>query len=209
MAQLALLSHTGVERADRSAQLAVELFERRFPGQVRGYYLVGSYAVGEAIASSDVDVVVLFKGAPSDADRERFAETLQQCRAESPLPIDATAIGEPRLREVGGVWFQSASRLLYGEDVRDAIPRKPAANHVRDTMHAVIPLLGRVRDNPEQLHVPLDYPEPEGEFYGYDRRRMSLPDGTTCASTKNVVLIAIGAANALTLLAAGQYLGTG
>jgi hypothetical protein len=126
MARLTLLSQIGVEQADETAQRSVDLFEQRFPGRVRGYYLVGSYAVGEAIATSDVDIVALFKGAPSDAEREHFG-----------------------------------------------------------------------------------YPDADGEFFGYDQRRMRLADGTTVASTKNVVLNVLGAANALTLQATGQYLGSG
>jgi hypothetical protein len=209
MAHMSLLSRIGTAAAEQTAQQVIELFEQRFPSQISGYYLVGSYAVGEAITTSDVDIVALFAGTLNDADRERFAETLEQCRRESPLPIDMTPISEERLRYVGGVWFQTASRLLYGKDVRDTIPRKLVADHTRDTMHAVVALLARVRGNPEQLGVPLDYPDPEGEFFGYDRRQMRLADGTTCASTKNVVLNVIGAANALTLLAASQYLGSG
>jgi hypothetical protein len=38
---------------------------------------------------------------------------------------------------------------------------------------------------------------------------MRLADGTLCASTKNVVLNVLCAANALTLLAAGWYVGSG
>jgi hypothetical protein len=73
----------------------------------------------------------------------------------------------------------------------------------------VYPLLARVRDNPPRLRVPLGYPDPDGEFYGYDRRRMRGADGELRASTKNLVLNVICAASALTLLAAGQYTGSG
>jgi hypothetical protein len=71
------------------------------------------------------------------------------------------------------------------------------------------PLLARVRDDPPRLLVPLGYPDPAGEFYGYDRRHMRGADGELRASTKNLVLNVICGASALTLLAAGRYVGSG
>ncbi len=209
MQHIALLSTTGIEPIDQSIRAIVEHLEQHFPDRVRGYYLVGSFAVGEAIPTSDIDMIVLFKGSPSDEERQRFEQAREECRRLSVRPIDLTLGSEASFTRVGGVWFQTASRLLYGEDIRAAVPRKPVADHTRHLMHSMYPLLARVRDDPPRLLVPLDYPDPAGEFYGYDRRRMRGADGELRASTKNLVLNVICAASALTLLAAGQYVGSG
>jgi predicted nucleotidyltransferase len=37
----------------------VELFELVFPARIRGYYLLGSFAEGTAVALSDIDLMVL------------------------------------------------------------------------------------------------------------------------------------------------------
>jgi predicted nucleotidyltransferase len=204
-----LLSTTGVAQIDQSMRAIIEHMERHFPGRVCGYYLVGSYAYGEAIPNSDIDMIVLFKGSPSDDERQQFEQAREECRQLSARPIDLTAGSEASFMRVGGVWFQTASRLLYGEDIRAAVPRKPVADHTRHLMHSIYPLLARVRNSPPRLAVPLDYPDPAGEFYGYDRRRIRTADGEIRASTKNLVLNVVGAASALTLLAAGQYTGSG
>lgn len=209
MQHIALQSTTGIEKIDQSMRAIIEHMELHFPSRVRGYYLVGSFAVGEAIPSSDIDMIVLFKGSPSDEDRQRFEQACEECRQLSIRPIDLTLGSEASFMRVGGVWFQTASRLLYGEDIRAAVPRKPVAEHVRHLMHSMYPLLARVRDDPPRLLVPLGYPDPAGEFYGYDRRRMRSADGELRASTKNIVLNVICGASALTQLVAGRYVGSG
>ena len=41
----------------------VERYEAQFPGRIRACYLTGSYAEGNAVEWSDIDVYVLFKDA--------------------------------------------------------------------------------------------------------------------------------------------------
>jgi hypothetical protein len=194
--------------ADQALRQAVALIEAGWPGRVRGYYLVGSYAVGEARPSSDLDLIVLLKGEIEPGDRERFVPLREACRRASALPLDITLESEARLFRIGGVWFQSASQLVYGEDVRAQIPRKPVENHVRDLMHAMHPLLARVRGNPAALRFPIGFPDPAGALRGYDAR---LRDDAPAhrAATKDLVTNVLAAANALTLLRARQYVGAG
>ena len=98
--------------------------------------------------------------------------------------------------------------LIYGEDVRPRIPRKPVERHIRDLMHAMYPLLARVRGNPAVLTYPLDYPDPTGALRGYDVRYRDVPESRRTA-TKDLVSNVLGAANALTLLQVRQYVGAG
>jgi hypothetical protein len=98
--------------------------------------------------------------------------------------------------------------LLYGEDIRPRIPRKPVTNHIRDLMHAVYPLLARVRGDPARLTFPLDYPDRAGIAYGYDARYRDDDDPQRTA-TKDLVTNVLAAANGLTLLRAQRYVGSG
>jgi predicted nucleotidyltransferase len=205
---ITLLASTGIASVDQALRQCVELIEQALPGRVRGYYLVGSYAYGEALPASDIDMIVLLEGELAQADCDRFAAVREQCRQKSQPPLDLTLASEAKLLRVGGVWFQTASVFLYGEDVRPRIPRKPVANHIRDLMHAVLPLFARVRGGRLPMTFPLDYPDPAGPLYGYDShyRESSQPH---LAVTKDLVTNVLAAANALTLRAARQYVGSG
>lgn len=198
-----------MNQVDRLVEELVRRCQEAFPEQVVGYYLVGSYAVGEATPASDVDIVVVFRAPLDEAGQALFSRVRAACRASSPLMLDCTATSEERLTRVGGVWFQTASRLLYGEDIRPRVPQKPAASHIRDQMHAVLPLMKRVRGNPSTLARPLDFPDPGALLYGYDQRKVMVDNGARSVGTKDLVNIVLGIANALTWRAAGRYVGSG
>ena len=208
MAELALLGSTSDARADRILRDLVALIEAHLPERARGYYLVGSYAAGEARPSSDIDLIVLLKGELAEGEREHFAPVRDACKRLSPIPLDITLDSEAKFFRIGGVWFQTVSLLIYGEDVRPRIPRKPVEQHSRDLMHAMYPLLARVRGNPAVLTYPLDYPDPTDALRGYDARYRDVPESRRTA-TKDLVTNVLGAASALTLLQARQYVGTG
>jgi hypothetical protein len=205
---ITLLASTGAAEVDYALRESIALIEGGMPGRTRGYYLVGSYAYREAVAASDVDMIVLLKGDLDQDDHDRFAAAREQCRQVSQMPLDLSLESEAKFLRTGGVWFQSASVLLYGEDVRPRVPRKPVANHTRHLMHAVVPLLARVRDNRLPLRFPLAHPDPGGPLYGYDSRQ-ALRAAAHPTITKDLVTNVLAIANALTLRAAHQYVGSG
>jgi predicted nucleotidyltransferase len=207
MADTTLLATTGVAAVDQILREIVGLLERRFAGRVRGYYLVGSYAVGRAIWTSDIDMLVLFKGRLEPAEAQQFGRLIDEYRSTCRYPLDINPDGEERLRRVGVSRLHVASLLLYGEDVRADLPAKPIDAYVRDEMHLPYVLSARVRGRPEGLAVPLGFPDPQGEFYGYDRRRLRVADGTVRACTKELVLIVACAAAALVAREARAYVG--
>jgi hypothetical protein len=209
MVAINLLNSTGVFEVDRIIGEVIRLGEYHFPGRIRGYYLVGSYAVGEAVATSDIDIVVVFKDSLTPEEKQGLASFKEECYQLYPLGIDITPVGEVQLLSTGGVRFQTASLLMYGEDLRAAVPKKPVEEHIRDSMYAQYRLFARVRGNPPRLTFPLDYPNPAGEFYGYDCRQMRLPDGTSHAGIKDLVLNVLCPAEALILLKAGKYVVNG
>jgi predicted nucleotidyltransferase len=206
---LTLINTTGIPHIDRILREIISWVECRLRDRIRGYYLVGSYAVGEAVITSDLDMVVVFKGSLDPEEKQQFTPIKDECQQFSSLAIDLTPMGEADLFRVGGVRFQTASLLMYGEDIRAAVPQKPVEDHIRDGMHFQYRLFARVRGNPEVLAFPLDYPDPEGEFYGYDWRQIRTADGTSHAGIKDLALNVLCPAEALTLLKARRYVGTG
>src|SRR5687767_6226661 len=115
MTGIALLASTASAGIDQILSESIELIEQCLPERVYGYYLVGSYAYGEALPASDIDVIVLLKGEVTQTDRDRFAIAREACRHNSQVPLDLILEGEAKFLRVGGVWFQTASLLLYGE----------------------------------------------------------------------------------------------
>ena len=201
---MTLLESTGIPQIDQLLRGVIGLVELSFPDRIRGYYLEGSYADGSAVSTSDVDLRVVFKSSATSEEKERFARLLDYCRLLSAYPLDIKADSEAALLRIGAIRFQAA-RLLYGTDIRAAVPHKPLVDYVRDNMHGQYQLFVRVRGNPGGLTFPLDYPDPAAEFYGYDCRRLRLPDGTIRAGTKDLVLNVLWPATALIGLEAAQY----
>lgn len=209
MIPMRLHQSTGISAIDQTLMNVLAIFEQHLPQRVLSYYLVESYAVGEALPASDIDLVVVVKDQLTSEDRHCFAMARDHCKQVSSYTLDLSLESEAKLLQVGGVWFQIASRLLFGVDIRPLIPRKPVQSHTRDLMHSVFPLLARVRAHPSRLVVPLDYPDASGSYYGYDHRRIRNGGHERSVGTKDLVTSTLAIANALTLRRAGQYGGRG
>lgn len=208
MPAITLQASTGVAAVDRAIAAVIGLIERRLPGRARGYYLVGSYAVGEAVAASDIDLLTVLKGEIEPGEREQFGQIRAECKRQSAFALDLGLDSEAKYFRVGAVWFGVASVLLYGEDIRALVPRKPVASHLRDLIYSMPLLLARVRGGATSLAFPLGYPEPAGALRGYDSRIRSV-EGHQHLVTKDLVSNVLAVANALLLLQTREYLGNG
>ncbi|MEW5856985.1 MAG: nucleotidyltransferase domain-containing protein [Cyanobacteriota bacterium] len=208
MTNITLIASTGVENVDAIACGIIGKVEQSFPNRIRGYYLEGSYADGSAVATSDIDLRVVFKGSLTSDERQEFAQISDECQKIASIELGMTADSEEALFRIGAVRFQQGTLLIYGEDIRPLVPIKPIDSYTLDSMHFPYRLLARARGNPEVLTFPLDYPDPEGEFYGCDRRQMRASDGTIHYGTKDLVLNVLCPATALIALDAGQYVVT-
>ncbi|MBW4561375.1 MAG: nucleotidyltransferase domain-containing protein [Mojavia pulchra JT2-VF2] len=209
MTNIALLNSTNFPKIDQIISEIIKLGDYHFFKRIRGYYLVGSYAVGEAVATSDIDIVIVFKDKQTPEEKQRFTSYKQECQQQCPFALDLIPVDEAQLLSVGGVKFQTASLLMYGEDIRDSVPLKAVAGHIRDSMFGQYRLFAQLRGNPPQLTFPLGYPDPVGEFYGYDRRLMHLRDGASQKGIKDLVINVLSPADALILHKTGKYIGTG
>ena len=174
MSEVRLTGSTGVPVADRILAGAVGLFETVFPERVRGYYLVGSYAYGRPLPTSDLDLKVVFKERfRSRAEEARARQLSHHCSQLSQIDLAPVPLPEDRLLRWGASTLKGDSLLLYGEEIRDRMPEEPLGFFTRSWMHRSQAGLLAVRGNPKRLELPLGHPDPEGELFGYDRRPLA------------------------------------
>ena len=131
MAEINLLYSTGNRRIDDILRGVIGLFEATFPGRTRAYYLVGSYADGTALAESDIDFGVLFKGQMEEEEAQKARQLWQSCSLTSPVYLDFMAASESQFLHADDVILKLASQLLYGEDIRDTIQLPSLEAYIR------------------------------------------------------------------------------
>ena len=201
---------TGNDLANEILGGVIGIWESIFPGRVSGYYLFGSYSAGTADASSDLDLAILFKDRFQDDAETDQAQRLCEClEALNPaITVDMFYVSEDRVQQPDRVSvalrLKRSSVLLYGEDIRDRIAAEPDERYVRDSMHIPYYSSRFGRPDLDVLAFPLDYPDPHGEFFGYDGWRL---DNRHRRGMKMLVVIVSRIATALVALRAGQYAG--
>lgn len=169
-----LLHSTGQPRIDAVLQGVIGLFELTFPARIRSYYLVGSYARGAAGPLSDIDLRVIFKDGFLDGEEAKMLQLRAYCRQISPVPLDCPPLSEQRLaaeedwlHEPLGI--QAEGVLLYGDEIREQWPPPDFAAYVRNVTAVPVARLGALRQRGLPLDYPLEYPDRDGAYYGYDQ----------------------------------------
>lgn len=182
---------TGSPQIDEVILGIIGIFETSFPNRIRSYYLVGSYVDGSASPFSDIDIRIIFKGAFEPGEEDRMLRLRRYCRLLSPTTIDCPPLSEERiwhddhwLHEPLGI--QSDGRLLFGEDIRHTFTEPAFGAYLENVTAVPINRFARIH-NQTPLVFPLAYPDPDGEFYGYDDR--IGPAWAEEASTKSLVHI--------------------
>jgi len=186
-----LLHTTGIARVDNILRGLIGLFEASFPARVRCYYLGGSYSDGTAVGddqspnSSDVDLFVIFRDTVGEEEGAAFQRLVAACRLIGSTQIDAHAYSEDDLLRGPAPESTQSSFLnalikvagipVYGDDIRAALPDAPFPRYVLDVIESGVYALGIPRQRHAlayplgtSLTPPLAYPDPDGEFYGYD-----------------------------------------
>ncbi|HUY79678.1 MAG TPA: nucleotidyltransferase domain-containing protein [Ktedonobacterales bacterium] len=203
---------TGVARADAALRMVVARFEAAFPGRAQGYYVTGSYATGDALPTSDLDVTVVMRGALDVGARAAADWLAARCAADAPIELDIAVDDEASLLADGAhPSFTLGSQLVYSADGDDVRPRTPLpllAEWTRDRMSTsywrLVNLFGRL----PVVRYPLAYPDADDEFYGYLRRPLRLPDGSEVVCTRDLIRATGWAATALLAWRAGVYVGS-
>lgn len=161
------ISSTGVSKLDRTIETMIGIFESRFPSRISGYYLTGSYAVGTAIASSDVDISVLFRGGFDGKEELHTAHSLaQSCADLDDQSLDAVPLEDPPRYPIRTVILKDTGRLLYGTDVRDDISMPSVTEFAHHATDLASRLILELR-NLNQPVLPLTCPDESDEFLGY------------------------------------------
>ncbi|WP_043433669.1 nucleotidyltransferase domain-containing protein [Cystobacter fuscus] len=183
----------------------ISLCQMAFPGRLRACYLLGSHAMGEAVADSDLDVTLVFKDRFLEGEQARHERLRQSVGLLSRIPVDSSAVEESRLLRDGAVNLKQASLFLAGEDLRERIPLMPAEEWVRVAMHRPYNFMERARSRAEgePLRYPLAYPDPRGAFHGYDYSAVMDSRGQPQPGFKELVSIAARIAAAEAALKSG------
>lgn len=207
MKEILLQASLGHPRIDSVVQEVIQVYENAFPGQIAAYYVEGSYADQTYLITSDIDLVIIFRNQFSDDDTRQVAErTWTDTRGEI-QEVDISIVDEDSLRKGVRPNVKLGGRLIYGQDVCSLYPILPVEAWARERMHAAYWLLVNVYQRPTPIHLPLTFPVPADEFYGYTNRTIRLPDGQEVPCTRNLVRTTGWVATALLALQAGQYAG--
>ena len=156
----------GTLEINEMLQGIVGIYERLFPNRIRSYYVIGSQAEGVAVAMSDIDVLLVFREKfESDAERHLAHQIGWLCDMISPILLDITPSTDSPDDIYNSAFLQWHLRPIYGEDIRPSITLPAIDDYIRFMMNATMQKWIRHRRN---LVFPLDYPDPDGEFFGYD-----------------------------------------
>lgn len=208
MSTIELATSTGIRQVDTILCGVVGMYETVFPDRVRAYYLFGSYTNKSAVAISDIDMGVLFKGPFLDDAEEIKAQQLRQyCSLLSPLRLDIGVASEEAI-PAEHVQLKLASVLVFGEDIRDSIPVPTLDAYVSYISNWPRTFVSLVHDQ-KPIIFPLDYPDPHGEFHGYDR--ICIPawyPPSTKGGTKELVAYLCWIATFMIGWKAGVFVGT-
>lgn len=186
--------HTiGNPSIDRVLSQIVDRYETQFPGRIRASYLTGSYAEGNAVEWSDIDIYILFKDAFVSEEEAAQAEQLGlSCAPLTPLRLDLHAESEQSQDNLPGFLraaVKNTSILLYGEDTRERMSLPPREEYMRDATEVALQFLLWLHQI-EKITYPLTYPDPDGAFFGYDQLQV-LSDSSDRASARQGIRILI------------------
>jgi hypothetical protein len=168
MPAITLQSATGNQAVDRILTAIVGIFELAFPNLIRAYYLTGSYHDRSAIAASDIDLIVIAKDNLSEANRQQLRQMDDWCELLTSVPLDIGFFDEQEIHHQCPTNLKLSSLFIYGQDIRDNVALPEHAAYLRECMHRAFHRLLWIRQHPASLSYPLTYPDPSGEFYGYD-----------------------------------------
>ena len=176
---------TGIKQADNILEGLVEMTEILIPSTIGSIYLTGSYAFDAAVSTSDIDL--FFVGRPNQLDDE-MKDKIFLLSQLSPLicslRLDVKAYQHAELVELdsavdgsftpvkaqlhfNAVTVKIASRLIYGTDIRHQICLPPMARYIDNIVGYTMWVIDALRGEGDDLRLPLEYPNPEAQFYGY------------------------------------------
>ncbi len=203
--QLELLFSTGNVQLDASLRGLVELLELTQPGLVHSYYLEGSFAVGQAVTGSDIDLTLLLHKRLNEAEYTRFEQIINVWCLGCPWELDFWLPNCDEIAQRPAVNWLLRSQLLYGPDYRPHVPMIGFELYQTHVVDFAVRMMAYLRGQELPLHYPLLPPDPQAEFLGYERRTVRQAGHAAEPSTKDLVGVALRIATARIALSAPVY----
>ncbi len=212
MNEIVLLYSTRNSRIDHILKAIIGYCELLFPKRIRGYYLQGSYATGDATSVSDVDMTLLFRGDFIDEEERQRAwqvDTLSEWlvgRQLDIIPFPESRLSSPQIEDVVLIeQLRTGARLLYGEESRSEIQSPGRAAYVHSCMLAAFCAISWHHHHPKPFPIPLIYPDPNDEFFGFNQLARTIYEEQT-VGTERLVHSVARTAEALVAMETGQVL---
>jgi predicted nucleotidyltransferase len=206
MNSITLINKTNNNSIDAALCQIIALLNTRFPDRIHSYYIEGSYADNSGIATSDIDLLIVFKENFENEQEKTEAEALA-LRSVTPysVELDVMVLNERGLS--GGVSpnFKMGSILLYGQDIRSQFQLISLNEWTRDRMHSSLWRTAHLFKRGSLITYPLNYPDPAAEFYGYDARKLRLSNGQEVNCTRDLIRLVGWSATAIIAFKAGRY----
>ena len=195
----------GCELADGVLQEIVTRFEDAFSNRIIGYFVEGSFADQTAVATSDLDLVIVFREQFAASEKDAAALLVTALETNSSIELDIELTDEVSLQASADPMFKLGARLVYGMDIRETIPLMAITEWARRRMHAAYWLMVNVFERPRPVRAPLDFPRQGDPFYGYVNRPMRLADGREVLTTRNLIRVTGWIATARLAYEAQEY----
>ena len=200
-----LTNSTSNTFVDVALQNIIKMFEAYFPQCIRAYYIEGSYADASNVTTSDLDVLLVYKDRFHSEEVQKAEELARTCEAESTIELDIELVDEQSLANGVSPTLKLGSSFIYGEDILNMLSLVPIKEWTRDRMHSSLWRTVHLCNRPPIIRYPLTYPDPRGEFYGYDARMLRLPNGQEVHCTRDLIRLVGWSATAMIAFKAGRY----
>jgi len=208
MAEVELIASTGSARMDAVVRRLIAEMRAVLPGRLRAVYVLGSYADASAVSTSDLDLELVIADGLREDERTHIQAFLAAYASSADGELDIGFFDEDTLRAGVSPTLKLGGRLLWGIDACHELAVMPLAAWTRDRMHTSYWRLFGLFARPLPLAMPLNYPDPADELFGYARRLTYLPGGHTVSGTRDLMRAVGWMATALVAYQAGQYVAT-
>jgi hypothetical protein len=194
--------------------MIVSTIQGEFADRLRAIYLAGSYAYGTPVAANDLDMHIITTDAGRSDDAERIDRLESVCSILAATKVDLMLCSLDRLLRddeqtyLLRLTLKTDAIFVAGDDVRDQITLPQLDHYQRWISRAPFINSAHVLRQTNQLTYPLDYPDPSGEFYGYDLRRTDNVYSPTGRGTKDLVSLICWTATARLAIDACEYVGS-